>query len=106
MHRQDDSQQNAELRQAFLRHLPRRLDTLLRRGQRLASEGWDINALNLLFRELQTLAGACGRYGLLDLGERLFALETFLAEFVERVELPDAEHTQAFVELLRSVGKA
>ena len=103
MHRQDDSQQNAELRQAFLRHLPRRLDTLLRRGQRLASEGWDINALNLLFRELQTLAGACGRYGLLDLGERLFALETFLAEFVERVDLPDAEHTQAFLELLQSV---
>ncbi len=103
MHRQDDSQQNAELRQAFLRHLPRRLETLLRRGQRLASEGWDINALNLLFRELQTLAGACGRYGLLDLGERLFALETFLAEFVERVDLPDAEHTQAFLELLQSV---
>lgn len=100
MHKQDDSQQSAELRQAFLRHLPRRLETLIRRGQRLGLEGWDINALNLLFREVQTLAGACGRYGLLDQGERLFAIENFLLEFVERVAIPDATETQTFQQLL------
>ena len=100
MHKLDDSQQNAELRQAFLRHLPRRLDTLIRRGHRLGREGWDINALSLLFREVQTLAGACGRYGLLDLGERLFALENFLIDFVERVAIPDADQTGVFMRLI------
>ena len=103
MHKQDDSQQNAELRQAFLRHLPRRLDTLIRRGHRLGREGWDINALSLLFREVQTLAGACGRYGLLDLGERLFALENFLIDFVERVAIPDGDQTQVFARLIEDL---
>jgi diguanylate cyclase (GGDEF)-like protein len=100
---QDDTQQAAELRLAFLRHLPKRLDTLRKRGQRLCTQGWDINALSILFREVQTLAGACGRYALLDLGERLFALEGFLAPFVERVAIPDATQTEAFAAQLREL---
>jgi diguanylate cyclase (GGDEF)-like protein len=86
---QDDSQQNAELRQAFLRHLPKRLLGVCKRGLRLCQQGWDINALSLLFGEVQTLAGACGRYGLLELSEHLFSLEGHLAPFVERVAVPD-----------------
>ena len=82
MHKQDDSQQSAELRQAFLRHLPKRLDTLTRRGLRQARDGWDINSLSLIFREVQTLAGASGRYGLLDLAEKLFAIESALADSI------------------------
>ena len=96
MQKQDDTQQAAELRQAFLRHLPKRLDTLRKRGLRLCTQGWDINALSLLFREIQTLAGACGRYGLLDIGEHLFSLESFLAQFVEQVAIPNASQTDAF----------
>lgn len=96
MQKQDDTQQAAELRQAFLRHLPKRLDTLRKRGLRLCTQGWDINALSLLFREIQTLAGACGRYGLLDIGEHLFSLEGFLAQFVEQVAIPNASQTDAF----------
>jgi len=100
MQKQDDTQQAAELRLAFLRHLPKRLDTLRKRGQRLSRQGWDINALTNLFRELQTLAGTCGRYGLLDIGERLFALERFLAPFAEGVALPDAAQSETFAALL------
>ena len=85
MLKQDDSQQSAELRQAFLRHLPKRLDTLTRRGLRQAREGWDINSLSLIFREVQTLAGASGRYGLLDLAEKLFSIESALADSLEQV---------------------
>jgi len=98
--KQDDTQQAAELRQAFLRHLPKRLDTLRKRGLRLCTQGWDINALSLLFRELQTLAGACGRYGLLDIGEHLFSLEGFLAPFVEQISIPNANQTETFAGLL------
>src|SRR6185312_3933929 len=96
MHKQDDTQQAAELRLAFVRHLPKRLETLRKRGLRLCTQGWDINALSILFRELQTLAGACGRYGLLDIGERLFAMENFLAPFVQNVAIPDVAQTEAF----------
>ncbi|MDE1960220.1 MAG: EAL domain-containing protein [Xanthomonadaceae bacterium] len=96
MLKQDDTQQAAELRLAFIRHLPKRLETLRKRGLRLCTQGWDINALSILFRELQTLAGACGRYGLLDVGERLFAMESFLAPFVENVAIPDRAQTEAF----------
>jgi len=96
MHTQDDTQQAAELRLAFVRHLPKRLETLRKRGLRLCTQGWDINALSILFRELQTLAGACGRYGLLDIGERLFAMENFLAPFVQNVAIPDVAQTEAF----------
>jgi diguanylate cyclase (GGDEF)-like protein len=103
MQQQDDTQQAAELRLAFLRHLPKRLEMLRKRGQRLCEHGWDINALTLLFRETQPLAGACGRYGLLDIGEHLFSIERFLAPFVSQVAVPDAAQTEAFANRLRSL---
>lgn len=104
MYKQDDTQQAAELRLAFMRHLPKRLETLRKRGQRLCTQGWDINALSILLRELQILAGACGRYGLLDIGERLFALESFVAPFVEQVAIPNASQTQTFAAQLDELG--
>lgn len=109
MLKQDDSQQSAELRQAFLRHLPKRLDTLTRRGLRQARDGWDINSLSLIFREVQTLAGASGRYGMLDLAEKLFAIESALADSLEQVSLPDAPTSAAVAALfdeLRELASA
>lgn len=103
MQQQDDTRQAAELRLAFLRHLPKRLEMLRKRGRRLVDQGWDINALTLLFREIQPLAGACGRYGLLDIGEHLFSIERFLAPFVTQVAVPDATQTEAFATRLRAL---
>ncbi len=103
MQQQDDTQQAAELRLAFLRHLPKRLEMLRKRGQRLCDQGWDINALTLLFREVQPLAGACGRYGLLDIGEHLFSIERFLAPFAAQVGVPDAGQTETFAARLRAL---
>lgn len=103
MQQQDDTQQTAELRLAFLRHLPKRLELLRKRGQRLCDQGWDINALTLLFREVQPLAGACGRYGLLDIGEHLFSIERFLSPFVAQITVPDAAQTETFAARLRTL---
>lgn len=103
MHKQDDSQQNAELRQAFLRHLPKRLDTLTRRGLRQARDGWDINSLSLIFREVQTLAGASGRYGLLDLAEKLFAIESALSDCLEQVRIPEPQVSGLVADLFEEV---
>ena len=84
----DEIQQSAELRQAFLRHLPKRLDGVRRRGRRLCNVGWDINALALLYDELQLLAGNCGSHGLIDLSEknrhtRDFTLNSLRSSIIE-----------------------
>jgi diguanylate cyclase (GGDEF)-like protein len=105
MPNQDEAQQSAELRQAFLKFLPKRLETLQKRGRRLCVGGWDINALTLLYQEVQTLAGACGRYGILESGEMLFGIERLLSGPIENVQLPDAEQTAVFIKLLDGLGK-
>jgi diguanylate cyclase (GGDEF)-like protein len=103
MQKHDETQQAAELRRAFLRHLPKRLETLRKRGYRLCTQGWDINALSLLFREIQTLSGTCGRNGLLDLSEHLFSLESLLTPFVEEVAIPNNTQMEAFATQLRGL---
>jgi PleD family two-component response regulator/EAL domain-containing protein (putative c-di-GMP-specific phosphodiesterase class I) len=95
-----ETQQSAELRQAFLRHLPKRVDVLRRRGRRLCAEGWDINALSTLYQDTQALAGASGKYGVLDVSEQLYALELLLEPFVRDERLPDDEASERAVELL------
>lgn len=102
---QDETQQSAELRQAFLKYLPRRLETLQKRGRRLCVGGWDINALTLLYGEVQILAGTCGRYGILEAGELLFGIERLLAAPIESVALPNDEQTAHFSQLLDALGK-
>ena len=103
MQKHDETQQAAELRRAFLRHLPKRLETLRKRGYRLCTQGWDINALSLLFREIQTLSGTCGRNGLLDLSEHLFALESLLTPFVSEVSIPNNTQMETFASQLRGL---
>jgi diguanylate cyclase (GGDEF)-like protein len=92
---QDESQQAAELRQAFLKYLPKRLEGVRKRGRRLCQSGWDVNALALLFEDVQTLAGMCGRYGQLDLGEKLFAIETMLVPLVDEFRIPESGEADA-----------
>lgn len=87
----DDTQQNAELRQAFLRNLPKRVEGLQKRGQRLCKSIWDVNTVTLLFQDIQGLAGAAGRYGAVDVSEKLFAIESLLEPFVRQLKLPTAE---------------
>ncbi len=96
--------QSAELREAFLHYLPQRLKTLLRRARAQNRAGWDINVLHLVQDEVANLAGACGRYGQLELGERLLALESALAPWSQSQHLPDAQacaHVDALLDSLR-----
>ncbi len=84
-----DVTQNVELKLAFLKHLPKRLETLYRRVQRLSQGGWDINAMSQLFSDVQALTGTCGRYGLVELGQNLYALEQVLGDLSRGARLPD-----------------
>lgn len=81
--------QSTEVREAFLRYLPQRLKTLLRRTRAQSRGSWDINVLRLLHDEVANLGGTCGRYGQLELGERLLALESTLAPYAQAQRLPD-----------------
>jgi PleD family two-component response regulator/EAL domain-containing protein (putative c-di-GMP-specific phosphodiesterase class I) len=92
-----------ELQAAFRRHLPQRLRTLLRRARAPCRSGWDCNVLRALHDEIAMLAGACGRYGMLETGERLLALEAALAAPVAVHGVPDAEGSAAIDALLDSL---
>ncbi len=91
----DDAQQSAELRQAFINHLPRRIELVQKRAQRLARGNFDINAIVLLTQEVRTLAGTSGKYGLVVPGERLFALEQVLDRLKQNArEFTDEDRSQ------------
>lgn len=100
----DESQQSAELRQVFVKTLPKRLETVHRRARRLMMQGWDVNVMTVFFQDVQALAGACGRYGLLDAGEILFSIETFVAPYLERLVLPDEAQRTQFQRIVDTLG--
>jgi diguanylate cyclase (GGDEF)-like protein len=87
----EEHQQRAELRQAFLKHLPKRVGQLVRRGRGLCEHGFDINGLSLLHEDVQRMAGAAGRYGALEVGEQLLAMEELLGSCLRREAAPDED---------------
>jgi PleD family two-component response regulator/EAL domain-containing protein (putative c-di-GMP-specific phosphodiesterase class I) len=93
--RAEDSQASAELRQAFTNHLPRRIELVQKRVQRLVKGAFDINSLTVLSQEVQNLAGASGRYGLMGPSERLYALELKLeAALLRATELSEEQKAE------------
>ena len=92
-----------ELQAVFRRHLPQRLRTLLRRARAQCRSGWDCNVLRALHDEIAVLAGACGRYGMLETGERLLALESALAGPAAAQGVPDEAATAEIDALLDSL---
>ncbi len=99
----DESQQAAELRQAFLKHFPKRMDMLLRKGLRLVRGPWDVNSATLVLQEVQRLAGAAGRHGLVDASERLYQLELRLTTFLQNLSVPDDDQRQLLETLLEQL---
>ena len=104
MYAQDESQQRTELRLAFLRHLPKRIEAVCRRARRFCETGWDINGLSLLHEDVQRLAGASGRYGALEASEQLLMLETLLDELAATGGLPDQTGSGHLLTLLDSLA--
>jgi PleD family two-component response regulator/EAL domain-containing protein (putative c-di-GMP-specific phosphodiesterase class I) len=92
-----------ELQASFRQHLPQRLRTLLRRARAQCRAGWDCNVLRQLHDEIARLAGACGRYGMLETGERLLALESALAPAVVARAVPDLAASAEIDALLDSL---
>jgi PleD family two-component response regulator/EAL domain-containing protein (putative c-di-GMP-specific phosphodiesterase class I) len=102
----DESQQAAELRQAFLKHFPKRMDLLQRKGLRLVRGPWDVNSATLVLQEVQRLAGAAGRHALVDASERLYQLELRLGTFLQNLSVPDADQRRLLETLLEQLPVA
>ncbi len=96
----DESQHHAELRQAFLKHLPRRAEAIRKRGLRICKGDWDVNTVTLLYQDVQGLAGAAGRYGLVDGSEKLFQIERALEPLIKQLRLPESADKQQIALLL------
>ena len=105
MHAQDESQHRTELRLAFLRHLPKRIESVCRRARGFCQDGWDINGLTLLYEDVQRLAGASGRYGALEASEQLLMLETLLGELAEAGGLPGEVGNRHLLDLVESLSE-
>ena len=97
------SSQHDEYRLAFLRHLPKRIEAVVRRIQRYRQEGWDTSGLSLLNDDVQRLAGASGRYDLLEPSQHLLALENLLGEYLTHKSLPDPAQTDRLLALLDTI---
>ena len=97
------SSQHDEYRLAFLRHLPKRIEAVERRIQRYRQEGWDTSGLSLLNDDVQRLAGASGRYDLVEPSQHLLAVENLLGEFLTRKTLPDPAQADRLLGLLATI---
>lgn len=98
------SSQHDEYRQAFLRHLPKRIEAIEGRIQRYRREGWDAPGLALLNDDVQRLAGASGRYDLIEPSQHLLSLEHMLGEHIARKSLPGREHNERMLSLLAAIN--
>jgi len=106
MQAQHDSQQRAELRLAFLKHLPNRVANVARRVRHFCDSGWDINGLALLYEDVQRLAGAAGSYGALEISQQLSSIESLLNVFLSRETLPNADADSRLRHILETLDPA
>ena len=97
------SAQQDEYRQAFLRHLPKRIEAVEQRIQRYRREGWEVGGIALLNDDVQRLAGASGRYDLIEPSQHLLTLEQMLGEHMARKSLPDLQQADRMLALMAAV---
>ncbi|HTA66580.1 MAG TPA: response regulator, partial [Xanthomonadaceae bacterium] len=102
MHKTTSSQQD-EYRQAFLRHLPKRIEAVEQRIQRYRREGWEAGGMATLNDDVQRLAGASGRYDLIEPSQHLLTLEQMLGEHLARRSLPDIQQSDRMLALTAAV---
>ena len=97
------SSQQDEYRQAFLRHLPKRIEAVEQRIQRYRREGWEVGGMALLNDDIQRLAGASGRYDLIEPSQHLLTLEQMLGEHIARKSLPDPQQSDRMLALTAAI---
>lgn len=97
------SSQHDEYRQAFLRHLPKRLESIEQRIQRYRRDGWSGDGVTALNDDIQRLAGASGRYDLVEASQHLLTLEQMLGEHQGHRTLPTPQQAERMLALTAAV---
>lgn len=95
--------QHDEYRQAFLRHLPKRIEAVEQRIQRYRRDGWEAEGMALLNDDVQRLAGASGRYDLIEPSQHLLTLEQMLGEHLSHRSLPNPQQADRMLALTAAV---
>jgi DNA-binding response OmpR family regulator len=95
-----------EYRQAFLRHLPKRIETIAQRIAFYRRDGWEASGLALLDADVRRLADACERYDRIEPREHLRTLGQMLAEHMAFKTLPDAQQCERMLELTEVLAKS
>ncbi len=94
------SSQQDEYRQAFLRHLPKRIEAVKQRIERYQRDGWESASLTLLDDDIERLAETSSRYDLIEPAKHLRALGEILGTYVARKSLPDPQQGDRMLALL------
>jgi diguanylate cyclase (GGDEF)-like protein len=97
------SSQQDEYRLAFLRHLPKRIESVEHRIQRYQRDGWDSEGMILLNDDVQRLAGASGRYDLIEPSQHLLSLEQMLGDHIAKKSMPDPRQADHMLTLTAAV---
>src|SRR5688572_1940935 len=101
----NDESRLAEHRHAFLRHLPRRVETIGRRLLRFLQNGWDINGLALIHDDAAWLGPACERHGLESAAGHFRQLQQLLGQTLAQQELPDPALGERLWHLIEDIGE-
>src|SRR5688572_22487541 len=101
-----DESRLAEHRHAFLRLLPRRVETIGRRLHRFLQDGWDINGLALIHEDAAWLGGACERHGLEAASAHFRQMHQLLGDTLQQQELPDPALGERLWHLIEDIGEA
>ena len=99
-----DESRLAEHRHAFLRLLPRRVETIGRRLHRFLQDGWDINGLALMHDDARFLGEACGRHGLDDASRHFGQMQVLLGDTLVQQALPDPALGERLWHLVEDIG--
>jgi len=88
-----------EYRQAFLRHLPKRIESIAQRIRFYQRDGWEASGLALLADDARRLIDACSRYDQFESREHLRTLNQMFREHMASRTLPDALQCESMLEL-------
>src|SRR5688500_8227308 len=101
-----DGAPSAASRDAFLRYLSERTDTIGRRVDRFLRSGWDINGMAVLHSDALRLGEGSARHGVTEVATPLRELAVLLEKALEQQDLPDVELGGRLCELVQLLSDA
>jgi len=96
-------EQGSDLKQAFLRHLPERIGAIEENWNILNNEGWSQVKLSRLFQRIQDLAGSSGKFGLIEVSEKVFSLEQYFRIMVHNGQQSSQEKAREISALIKNL---